>query len=272
MLKNVKSKPNFKLLLNMKKFLILSVSLLLTVNIFSQVNVGLRSGMNFSNMTMITDGVTDEDAVFRPGYNVGVVVNYAFTDMFYLESGITLESRGYEYRVASIGDYWENGAVGTKLDAPVFGNNANYGRYKTNLTYFDFPLYAKLRYNLGNMRLYGQAGPYVGFAIKGRTKTTKDLEDDLRLMGDPYDIDWLIGDEDDEDYPDDLRICDYGLSAGFGVEFYNIEVGIYFDYGLRNLEPLSDGDLIMFSDRNNSIRNRSLKLSVAYIFGYDRED
>lgn len=227
----------------MKKagILLLGIVLFMGTCVYSQANFGIKAGLNLSEMNGKFMGERDDHTKMKIGINAGVVADYYFSDVVGLESGLILESKGFEYR------YDEDGDLVDKAD---------YGKLKTNVLYLDIPINLKAQYDLGNARIFGQFGPYIGFALSGKMKTTGDLKDDMEEMGFDTEESLDFGNSAEDD---NLKRFDFGLMFGVGVGVSNVEFGAGYDFGLANILPGGDSD--------NYIRNGVLKFSVAYFFG-----
>lgn len=76
----------------MKKFLMTAVLGMFALAGFSQVKWDARVGMNFSNMTK------DSEAKALPGFNLGVGMDYGFSENWSLQSGLMISSKGWKYK------------------------------------------------------------------------------------------------------------------------------------------------------------------------------
>ena len=74
----------------MKKLVLTMLFGLIALAGYSQVRWDVQLGMNFSNMTKA------DDAKMLPGFKVGLGMDYAFTDVWSLKSGLMFESKGYK--------------------------------------------------------------------------------------------------------------------------------------------------------------------------------
>jgi len=223
------------------KTLLLCMALIVSSSIFAQMNFGIKGGVNFANINNKINGDTNDNTKMKLGYNIGGVGNYSFTDIFSLESGLIIESKGFEYRLDNDKKY---------------SNNADYGKVVMNVMYLDIPINLKAKIDLGGVQIFGQFGPYVGFALTGKMKLTGDLEKDMADAGlDTEDSIEFGGSAKD----DNLTRTDFGLMFGAGIGFNMIELGAVYDLGLANIQPGGDSD--------NYVKNGVFKISIAYMFG-----
>jgi hypothetical protein len=211
-----------------------------SISAYSQIHLGIKGGINLADMNGRIDGIKDSDTKVKLGFNVGGIMNYSFTDVFILESGLILESKGYEYR------FDNNGA---------FSSKAEYGKLVTNVLYLDIPINLKAYFDLGNTKFYGLFGPYLGFALSGKLKSTGDLKSDLEELGLDTEENLEFGGSASND---NLKGYDFGLMLGLGVAVEDFEIGLSYDLGLVNILPGGDGD--------NYIKNGVFKVTVGYLF------
>lgn len=76
----------------MKKFLMTAVLGMFALAGFSQVKWDAKFGMNFSNMTKF------EDTKALPGFQLGVGMDYGFSENWSLQSGLMISSKGYKVK------------------------------------------------------------------------------------------------------------------------------------------------------------------------------
>lgn len=121
----------------MKKFLMTAVLGMFALAGFSQVKWDARVGMNFSNMTKA------EGTKAEPGFNLGVGMDYGFSENWSLQSGLMISSKGYKIK-----DY--------SKDRPI---------------YLDIPILAAYKFNISdNTKFVINAGPYLAFGLGGKCK------------------------------------------------------------------------------------------------------
>lgn len=121
----------------MKKFLMTAVLGMFALAGFSQVKWDAKFGMNFSNMTKA------EGTKALPGFNLGVGMDYGFSENWSLQSGLMISSKGYKIK-----DY--------SKDRPI---------------YLDIPILAAYKFNISdNTKFVINAGPYLAFGLGGKCK------------------------------------------------------------------------------------------------------
>lgn len=130
----------------MKKFLMTAVLGMFALAGFSQVKWDAKVGMNFSNVTKY------DDAKALPGFQLGVGMDYGFSESWSLQSGLLISSKGYKY----------------KEDV------------KVRPIYLDIPILAAYKFNISdNTKFVINAGPYLAFGLGGKAK---DDNFDLKLF------------------------------------------------------------------------------------------
>lgn len=140
----------------MKKFLMTAVLGMFALAGFSQVKWDAKFGMNFSNMTKL------DETKALPGFNLGVGMDYGFSENWSLQSGLMISSKGFKYKE---GD-WKS---------------------KFRPIYLDIPILAAYKFNISdNTKFVINAGPYLAIGLGGKNKETD--EEDVKLFDkDGYD-------------------------------------------------------------------------------------
>lgn len=133
----------------MKKFLMTAVLGMFALAGFSQVKWDAKVGMNFSNMTKF------DDTKALPGFNLGVGMDYGFSENWSLQSGLMISSKGYKVK-----DY-----------------------AKVRPIYLDIPILAAYKFNISdNTKFVINAGPYLAFGLGGKYKY--DEGEDVKIFKD----------------------------------------------------------------------------------------
>ena len=129
----------------MKKFLMTAVLGMFALAGFSQVKWDVKFGMNFSNATKTKDVIGDTKAL--PGFNLGVGMDYGFSENWSLQSGLIISSKGYKYDAEDAHDY----------------------NYKARPIYLDIPILAAYKFNISdNTNFVINAFPYLAFGLGGK--------------------------------------------------------------------------------------------------------
>lgn len=193
----------------------------------------VKAGFNLENVLDKDDNHTySNDYSMKPGFHIGATVGLPINEVFSFEPGLIFSSKGCKYKEK---------VEGVEVEA------------KSNLYYLDVPLSLKaLSNDLGGFKVFGLAGPYVGFGLSGKNKASGDASG--VSVSATEDIEW-----GNDEIKDDLKRFEMGLSFGGGVEINSITVGISYDLGLSNISA--------YQDYGTTTKNRVLKLSVGYRFG-----
>lgn len=157
----------------MKKFLLTAVLGMFALAGFSQVKWDAKVGMSMTNLT------GDMDGDMKIGYNVGVGMDYAFSEDWSLLSGLNFTGKGAK-------------------DEGV----------KVKMNYVELPILAAYKFALGeNMKFVVNAGPYLAVGLGG--KMTVDGEDGGSVK--------LFSKEDGAEEAL-MKRFDLGIQYGIGLE------------------------------------------------------
>jgi len=210
------------------------IFLLLTfITLYQSVNAqqfGIQGGLNISK----TSG---EDFWYNstsslPSIHFGLVVELSVTEKIFFNTGLLYSVKGFKQN-------------------PTVNNNNNYGpgygdytydiqsmRYSTG--YLEIP--ANLTYKLpitSKLNLCFHTGPTFSYGLYFKCKGTNSSTYDYT-----------------NNNLDSKQKYDFGLDLGSCIEFDNINIGINYNQGLKNLS---------YSDEAKN-KNRVLQISVAYMF------
>jgi hypothetical protein len=201
----------------------------LTLPAISQV-IGIKGGLNLANILAKShDGTKIDEFKMKPGFHFGITAEIPVAETTSFETGLFLSTKGF------------------KLDV----KESSYSqKSNANLLYLDVPLLAKAYFNVGDAKIYGALGPYIGFGLSGKTKN--EVTYDGETESEEIDLKWGSGEDDD------IKPLDYGLMAGAGIDIKSIELGLNYSYGLANLEANSEGE--------SKMKNRVISISVGYKF------
>lgn len=144
----------------MKKML-LGMIALTTISIANAQGLGVQAGVNFSNLSIKSDGEKLEDLKLKTGFQVGVNYDIAIGDDFYVQPGL---------------NFIQNGTKGKEN-----GQSA-----QLSLNYLQLPVTFQYKPKLGAGKLILAGGPYVAYGIgKAKEKiggTTNNYNWDDNLM------------------------------------------------------------------------------------------
>lgn len=212
---------------NYVKQLVLIVLISLPGILSAQI-LGIRGGVNLANLTAKDDDVNySEDFKSKLGFQAGLTAEFPMSDMISFETGLLLSTKGAKLEDSDD----EVTSTGTM-----------------NLNYLEIPLTAKAYFSEGPTRVFGLLGPYLGYGISGKTKYEWGGETETE------DIEW--GSDAEED---DFKRLDFGLTAGLGLNFSSIEVGLTYNFSLANLSPDTEDGM--------KISNKVIGLYLGLKFG-----
>lgn len=124
----------------------------------------------------------------------------------------------------------------------VYAGILGTGRYRYNLNYLELPVLYNL--NLGNLNLH--VGPYFGLLVGANIK-------DVDANGDINNVERLDR--------SDFNAVDYGLAGGVSLDFKASQLGVRYNYGLREI-----GKQGTFAGQAvSNAKNSALQLYIALI-------
>lgn len=216
-----------------KSFLAIAVALFMGTVAFAQV--GIKGGVALSTMTQQNTNISrsdvDNNSVIAPVIGLTFAAN--------LGDVITLQPELL---------YSQSGGRNTYAVLGVNGESS----YRIN--YLEVPVLAKLM--LGNsgkeggMGFYIGAGPFVGFALNGKSSTQ---------VGNTAAVEtnYTFNDQDN------AKRLNYGMVAATGVNFGRMNVDLRYNYGMNNL---LDNDAINTNENKPMLQTRGIALTLGYNF------
>jgi hypothetical protein len=231
------------------KILKLSVLLLsifaVTQTANAQTKVGLRAGVNFSNLKYEDELGKKTDTKPVSGIQIGLTADIPLVGSFYVQPGLVYAQRGFKE---------ETGAT--------LGYGVN---FEVKADYFEIPVNFLFKPEIGSGKVLIGAGPYVGFGSGG--SWTSDSQ--VVVQGDI-----AIGNKGDVIFRNDgseglnLESYNYGRPVDYGAGFllgYEHKSGVFLQgnaqIGVANLQSRF-GDF----QPKGSKRNNSFGLSIGYKF------
>ncbi len=181
------------------------------------VQVGLRFGMNVSNMRFSYNDVESEKQDKLVGYHIGLIVDVpVYKNYLYIQPGIYFTQKGFKM------DYY----------------SGSY-EHKAKPMYMEFPILISGRYNVSRkVQLQVSIGPYFAAGLCGKyTYTEKGYYGDKTYSAK------IFGSSDHPWYSEEenglgCKRFDAGLSVGAGIlvnrHFF---VGFQYDLGMVNMQP-----------------------------------
>lgn len=213
----------------MKNFYKLSIVALvslmgLSVSAQELPKLGIEAGVNLSNSSMDV-GPLDKKA--RVGFQIGITADYAITDAWHLQSGLSYTTKG------------------GKVEGLLMQDAASH-KYTVNQSYIQLPIYAAYKIEVvPGTKIVFNVGPYLAYGVGGSVKAGNGY---LNIDNDEGNIDTFGKDGV-------LNRFDFGLGAGVGAEFGNIVATIRYELGLVNI-----------GQDNLDYKNRNAALTLGYRF------
>lgn len=201
-------------------FLVAGLFLLLTAA-HAQEKYGVRAGLNVANMSQAFNSELD-NPLPRPAWFAGFTADYILLKNYvYFQPGLLFNKKGF------------------LLNDPDLNT-----RSVTSLNYLEVPLNIVVKFGkpLSYTKFYLSAGGYGALGLGGKTK--------VRVNGErteQYNV----------RFDKSLKRLDYGLSAGLGFQFDYVQLGVFYQQGLRNLS--GDGT-------STNARNQVFGVSFGYLF------
>ena len=210
----------------MKKKLITTLLLLLVcLSGYSQISWNAKAGINISNI------INWGDVDFKPGYQVGVGMDYYFNDHWGVQPSLLLISKGYKDK----GDYYF---------PPFMENSEKLKSYDItdNKVYVELPLLLTYRFNVSEkLKLIFSGGGYIAYGITGKFKNTNTLLDGSKRK------------DKVDSFSAGVEKFDTGLAAVATLEYKEkYSIGLSSDFGLQSTQ--------------STFKNRTYGLSFGYRF------
>jgi hypothetical protein len=210
--------------------LLLSTAILAALGYTSKAQIAIAPevGLNMSNMKFgSTPGVTRSDASIM-GFKAGVIVDLGITGKLSIQPGIFYSIKGSNQK-------WSAGPLSINQDIII-----NYVEVPVNIQYEIVDV------KVG--KVFVGAGPYLGYAISGKTRgiSPTTAESDLSIGSDASDL---------------IKAMDLGV---------NVNAGFLLGKGLFARLQYGMGLTNTSSAPANSIKNSCFSISVGYFFGRKR--
>ena len=221
----------------MRNFLFLGLlfgALLLTLPADAQVRLGVRAGVNASNVKFQRD--LDFDPL--PGYQAGLQADISLSPNFSIQPALLYVTKGFSSELEFRNQ--QGNLTGTYR-----------GSFRTH--YLEFPVLALYKVNVSKTyKMFGGLGPYVAAGIGGKTNFN------FGASGSTQNI--VFGPKNGRPEGAYNRM-DYGLAAAVGIEIRNVSLAVNYSYGMTGIGP---GSLIVGA---GAFYNRTLSLMAGYWLG-----
>ena len=146
------------------------------------------------------------------------------------------------------------------------------GYWREKVGYLEIPIHATGRLDVGKGELQLFVGPYIAFALVGRSKyditytdggeTVSEKESlKIKFKNTVTESDWEDYWEDDE-HGGFQKLTDFGLNFGLGYYFKPVLINVGYSLGLTNLQPNEEGEDIDEYKYTNSV----IFLNIAWLF------
>jgi len=202
----------------MKKSILFLAFFVASLTTFSQTTTfGIKAGINSSKLTVSATGgsVSTESLV---GFHVGGVVDFGF-DSFSIQPGVLFSTKG---------------GKSTSED----------GTDKITLNYLEVPVNFLYKVPAGNGKVFFGGGPYLGYGLSGKGKSSDGTTTDVTFGS----------------TADDIKNPDYGINLLAGYQFsQGLAINVNYGLGLANLSNDDAGV-------NLKTKNQVLSFSLSYFF------
>ena len=224
----------------MKLKTIIAATLLLTfsVSMHAQVSLGLKGGVNFSNIyaTQALDQVLPDFESIST-YSIGAVAEVGISEQFAFQSELLFTRKGFGLREG--------------LDVDLLGVPVPLGvTAETQINYVEVPLLAKYKFGTEGISAYITAGPTLGYATSGQINTKANVLLDFNIAKTPINLDAI-----------NFQRFEIGGAAGAGLAMQT-GMGQFFIDARYNIgfTQLYDIPLV-----NEKLRNRGISLSAGFL-------
>ncbi|MHC8948978.1 porin family protein [Sphingobacterium hungaricum] len=213
----------------MKKVLLsLGAALFLAAGAQAQVSYGLKAGVNLGKFSNVSDAAKDYQ-VMNPSFYVTGFADLPVASNFSIQPGVSLQGKGSKFNYDGDG-----------LD----------GKSTTNVMSVEIPVNAVYYIPAGAGNVYLGLGPYIGFNVSGKTKTSGSIGD------------WGVEGENDIKFSGDnknMNLIDAGANFMAGYKFNNgLLINAGYGLGLTNLNPSDNSD--------NNYSSRTLNFGIGFQF------
>ncbi|MEM8510256.1 MAG: outer membrane beta-barrel protein [Bacteroidota bacterium] len=207
--------------------------LLFSASLVSAQNLklGVLGGITLSDQRIENEGLDflniDYDTRPRISWEVGLTLDVVLISNLSIQPALLLTNKGYVLK---------DGDSGFGFDI------------RAKPLYVHLPVPLKYSFDVGDIRLFGGTGLYMGLGVGG----------DIEVSGGSGDFSFLNRDDIEwgNDGSDTYRTFDSGFLFMGGGEVGDIQFSLNYELGLRNISTDDNGD--------NTIRNRSFHIRFVY--------
>lgn len=230
----------------LKSVLVAIAAVTISGTAMAQVEIGVRAGANFSNVTMKDGNDKKADTKLQPGFHAGVTFDIPVADEFYVQPGALFSTKGFKTtRSSDILDYD--------------------GETRWNASYIEVPINFIYKPALGSGRMLLGAGPYIAYGLGGKVKSDDNISwgDGGVSNSNSTKLEFIndYTDRSNDRYPY-AKPFDAGANLLVGYEFANnFSVQLNGQLGLMNIVPKFDG-----KKPDATMKNSQFGVSVGYKF------
>jgi len=207
----------------MKKiFLLLALSAGLSFVANAQnksVTFGAKAGLTFPKLATSGEEAAEfPDPQANPSFFVGGFADIAISSQFSIQPGLTVLGKGVKYKES-----------GTEI---IDGDSYTYsGSATVSTLYLEVPVNIVGRISAGSGNVFVGAGPYLGYALSGKTKSKVSVSGGGMSFSDSSEEDMEFGSGEDE-----MKRIEFGVNFLGGYELKNgLSVNFGYGLGLSNL-------------------------------------
>jgi hypothetical protein len=227
----------------MKKLLLSGAALLFAAATFAQTvpsRFGIKAGVNLP--TYSGSGVFDNvDFKSNTGFHITAFGDFPISNSFYIQPGVSFQNKGAKISSSA-----------------TSGTTTSTGTWKQSVMAIEVPVNAMYSIPAGGAGAFQiTAGPYIGFNIGGKEKTSGSFSTTGTASTSESERDLEFG----SDAGDDLKSIDFGGNVGLAFRTNSgFLIGGNYGIGFTNLVPNSN------NNTNDKLKNRVLSFSVGFSF------
>lgn len=215
----------------------LAIILMLTTQINAQLELGVKTGFNFSNAAVdgVINGLLPETRVLI-GNSTGIVANIPLGSGFSIAPEILYTQKGFTIRES--------------MNLDILGLPVSLGASIHNkIDYIETPLLIRYTKNFDNINVFTSVGPTIGYATSARTEIQANVILDIDLGGLDLDLS-----------SDNYRRLDTGFAIGAGAEYKLPNGKLFSEFRYQHgLTDIIDNTII-----DIQVRNRGYGLTMGY--------
>ncbi len=198
-----------------QKLLLIAIALFFSTAAYSQYShLGVRAGLNLSNMTV--EG--NNDSNLKYGFHIGLFDKMMVNESFAVQPELLYTSKGFK----------------NNFDESLIAD----GQANFNLNYIEVPV--KLVYNLSEDFEF-QFGPYFSYLVNANVDTDAEV------------LNFFNIDTNDDINRDYFNAFDFGLTAGLGFTLDPVVLGFNYNLGLTKVAKDDEPTQEMLGDARNTV-------------------